>query len=75
MRTMKASARTPKASDRPIDLTIGSLSRTKPPKTPIMISAAATTTRALWPKPVTIASRGLAPWTKASRIRETRNTS
>src|SRR5436309_3528337 len=56
MRTRNASAGTPKARDTPIDFTIGSSSSTKPPKTPIMISAAAVTTRPLWPKPVTIDS-------------------
>ena len=47
----------------------------KPEKTAIMISAAATTTRALYRNPVTTACAGPSPWTYASRIRATRNTS
>jgi len=46
MRTRKASIRTPKAKAKPIVLMIGSVCRVKPPKTLIMMTAAATTTRA-----------------------------
>jgi hypothetical protein len=49
IRTMNASASTPTASDRPIDLTIGSSVSRKAPKTAVMIIAAAVTTRPLWP--------------------------
>ena len=46
-----------------MDFVIGSTSRTKLPNTAIMISAAAATTRPLWPNPVTIDSRACPVWT------------
>ena len=49
MRTMNASTSTPKASDRPIDLVIGSGARMNAAKTAVMMIAAAVTTRPLWP--------------------------
>ena len=56
-------------------LMIGSLPRAKPAKTPIMMTAAAVTTRALCWNPMTTAWRAGVPWTYASRIRVTRKTS
>jgi D-glucuronyl C5-epimerase-like protein len=47
IRTTNASASTPNASERPIDFTIGSSSRRKAPKTAVMMTAAAVTTRPL----------------------------
>ena len=52
-----------------------SLSPMNPANTAIMIRAAAATTRALCRKPDVTACAGDSPWTYASRIRETRNTS
>lgn len=75
IRTTKASMTTPTARANPMDLMIGSSIRTKPPNTDVMMSAAAVTTRALWPMPLTMAACGSAPWTKSSRMRETRKTS
>src|ERR671923_413505 len=49
MRTTKASASTPKASESPIDLVIGSGARMNAAKTAVMMIAAAVTTRPLWP--------------------------
>ena len=49
MRTMNASASTPKASDRPIDLVIGLGARMNAANTAVMMIAAAVTTRPLWP--------------------------
>lgn len=74
IRTRKASMKMPSANASPIDLMIGSEDRTKPPKTEIMISAAAVTTRALWRKPSRTASTGAAPKVTSSRMRETRKT-
>ena len=75
MRTTNASMATPMARAKPIDLMIGSSTSMKPAKTEVMISAAAVTTRAPWPMPLMVASVGVAPCTKSSRIRDTRNTS
>lgn len=75
MRTMNASKKTAMARPKPIILIIASLELMKPPKTAIMMIAAAATTLALCRKPVTMAWLGLSPWTYASRIRVTRNTS
>ena len=79
IRTRNASAKTPMASSKPIDLIMGSSSSAKPLKTPIMITAAAETTRALCWKPSTTAARAPSrlrePWTNDSRIRVTRKTS
>ena len=52
----------------------GSGSSRKPAKTEIMMTAAATTTRAELRNPSTTAALVEAPWTWASRIRVTRKT-
>lgn len=75
IRTTKASSSTAVASPNPIILIMDSLSPMNPANTAIMISAAATTTRALCRNPDVTAWSGVSPWTYASRIRETRKTS
>ncbi len=75
MRTTKASKRMATARPKPIILTRSFSSMMKPEKTLIMMIAAAVTTRPPYRKPVTTDSRGSTPWTYASRIRVTRNTS
>jgi hypothetical protein len=75
MRTTNASHTMATARPSPIILTRGWLLVAKPPKTEVMISAAATTTRALCRNPVTTAARASSPWAYASRARETRKTS
>ena len=74
MRTTTASNRMATPRPKPTDLMIASGPSMKPKNTLIMISAAAVTTRAPWPKPLTTASRAEAPCTKSSRMRVTRNT-
>jgi len=63
------------ARPKPIILITDSPAVAKPENTAITMSAAATTTRALYRKPVEIESPELCPWTYASRMRETRKTS
>ena len=59
IRTMNASIATPIASAKPIDLMTGSSTRMKPANTDVMMNAAAVTTRAPWPMPLIVASRGV----------------
>jgi hypothetical protein len=60
-RTTNASTSTPTASAKAIGLVSELPVTTPPPKTPTMISAAATTTLAPFAKPPTTASRSPAP--------------
>jgi len=60
-RTTKASNRTATARPNPIILTMDSSAVMNPAKTAIMMSAAATTIRALYRKPVVIAGPGACP--------------
>ncbi len=75
IRTRKASARTPTASAKPSVLMMNWSPVMKPAKTPVMMIAAAVTTRALCVNPWRTASCAELPWTYSSRIRETRKTS
>ena len=74
-RTTNASSRTAAARPKPISLTRMSVLVMNPAKTEIMISAAATTTRALPENPEITAGRGRSPCVCASLIRDTRKTS